>query len=80
MYVLMQNHRSEREPTASTNLKSGAHNFWKMEGAQKVAFSVRSLSSQIHFRNQLGPGGHFEGILSLPEMQIQMSHTGEIES
>ena len=80
MYVLMQNHRSEREPTGSTNLKSGALNFWKMEGAQKVAFSVRNLSSQMHFRSQLWPGGHFGGILSLPEMQIWMSHTGEIES
>ena len=79
-YVLMENHRSEREPTGSTNLTSGAVNFWKMEGAQKVAFSVRSLSSQIHFRNQLWPGGHFGGILSLPEMQIWMSHAGEIES
>ena len=53
IYVLMENHRSEREPTGSTNLTSGAVNFWKMEGAQKVALSVRSLSSQIHFRNQL---------------------------
>ena len=76
----MQNHRSEREPTGSTNLKSGALNFCKMEGAQKVAFSVRNLSSQMHFRSQLWPGGHFGGILSVPEMQIWMSHAGEIES
>ena len=80
MYILMQNHRSEREPTGSTNLKSGAHKFWKMEGVQKVAFSVRNLSAQMHFRSQLWPGSHFGGILSLPEMQIWMSHAGEIES
>ena len=80
MYVLMQNHRSEGEPTGSTNLKSRAHNFWKMEGAQKVAFSVRNLSSQMHFRSQLWPGGHFGGILSFPEMQIWMRHAGEIDS
>ena len=78
--VLMQNHRSEREPTGSTNLKSRAHNFCKMEGAQKVAFSVRNLSSQMHFRSQLWPGGHFGGIVSFPEMQIWMSPTGEIVS
>ena len=80
MYVLMQNHRSEGEPTGSTNLKSGALNFWKMKGAQKVAFSVRNIFSQMHFRSQLWPGGHFGGILSFPEMQMWMSPTGEIES
>ena len=53
VYVLIQNHRPEGEPTGSTNLKSGAHNFWKMEGAQKVVFSVRNLSSQMHFQSQL---------------------------
>ena len=61
VYVLIQNHRSEGEPTGSTNLKSSAHNFWKMEGAQKVTFSIHNLYSQMHFRSQLCPGGHLEG-------------------
>ena len=61
IYGLIENHRSEQEPTGSTSLKSRTHNFCKMEGAQKVAFSVRNLSSQIHFRSQLWPGGLFKG-------------------
>ena len=62
-YVLVGNHRSEREPTGSINLKSGAHNFWKMEGAQKVTFSIQNLYSQMHFRSQMCPErGSFGGI------------------
>ena len=53
----MENHRSEREPTGSTNLTSGAVNFWKMEGAN-------TLSEPTVTR------GSFGGILSFPEMQI----------
>ena len=66
--MLIENHRFERESIESETLQSGTFNFWKMEGVQKVAFSVRNLSSQMHFRSQLWPGDHFGGILSLPEM------------
>ena len=46
---------------APGNLKSGTFNFWKMEGAQKVTFSIQNLYSQMHFRSQMCPGGHLEG-------------------
>ena len=46
---------------APGNLKSGTPNFWKMEGAQKVTFSIQNLYSQMHFRSQMCPGGHLEG-------------------
>ena len=45
----------------SESLKSGTLNFWKMQGAQKVTLSILNLSSQMHFRSQLWPGGHFDG-------------------
>ena len=45
----------------SESLKSGTLNFWKMQGAQKVTFSILNLSSQMHFWSQLWPGGHFDG-------------------
>ena len=35
------------------SLKSGTLNFWKMEGAQKVTFSILNLSSQMYFRSQI---------------------------
>ena len=78
--MLIENHRFERESTESETLQSAPLNFWKMEGAQKATFSVLNLSSQMHFRSQLWPGGHFGGILSFPEMQIWMRHAGEIDS
>ena len=43
------------------SLKSGTPNFWKMEGAQKVTFSVHNLYSQMHFWGQMCPGGHLKG-------------------
>ena len=43
------------------SLKSGTPNFWKMEGVQKVTFSIQNLYSQMHFRSQMCPGGHLEG-------------------
>ena len=46
---------------APGSLKSGTPNFWKTEGAQKVTFSIQNLYSQMHFRSQMCPGGHFEG-------------------
>ena len=46
---------------APGSLKSGTPNFWKMEGAQKVTFSIQNLYSQMHFRSQMCPGGHLEG-------------------
>ena len=46
---------------ASGSLKSETPNFWKMEGAQKVTFSIQNLYSQMHFRSQMCPGGHLEG-------------------
>ena len=46
---------------APGSLKSGTLNFWKMEGAQKVTFSIQNLYSQMHFRSQMCPGGHLEG-------------------
>ena len=45
----------------SESLRSGTLNFWKMQGAQKVTFSILNLSSQMHFWSQLWPGGHFDG-------------------
>ena len=45
----MQKHRSEREPTGSTNLQSGALNFWKMEGAQKVEFKYVTFLRKYTF-------------------------------
>ena len=57
----MGTHRFERESTESASLKSGTLNFWKMEGAQKVTFSIQNLYSQMHFRSQMCPGGHLEG-------------------
>ena len=41
---------------APGSLKSGTLNFWKMEGAQKVTFSIQNLYSQMHFRSQMCPG------------------------
>ena len=46
---------------APGSLKSGTPNFWKMEGVQKVTFSIQNLYSQMHFRSQMCPGGHLEG-------------------
>ena len=46
---------------APGSLKSGTPTFWKMEGAQKVTFSIQNLYSQIHLRSQMCPGGHLEG-------------------
>ena len=46
---------------APGSLKSGTPNFWKMEGAQKVTFSIQNLYSQMHFRSHMCPGGHLEG-------------------
>ena len=46
---------------APGSLKSGTPNVWKMEGAQKVTFSIQNLYSQMHFRSQMCPGGHLEG-------------------
>ena len=46
---------------APGSLKSGTLNFWKMEGVQKVTFSILNLYSQMHFRSQVCPGGHLEG-------------------
>ena len=48
---------------APGSLKSGTPNFWKMEGAQKVTFSIQNLYSQMHFRSHMcpGEGGHLEG-------------------
>ena len=46
---LMGTHRFERESTESASLKSGTLNFWKMEGAQKVTFSILNFSSQMHW-------------------------------
>ena len=46
---------------APGSLKSGTPNFWKMEGVQKVTFSILNLYSQMHFRSQMCPGGHLEG-------------------
>ena len=48
-------------PELPRSLKSGTLNFWKMEGAQKVTFSIQNLYSQMHFRSQMCPGGHLEG-------------------
>ena len=45
----------------SESLRSGTLNFWKMQGAQKVTFSILDLSAQMHFWSQLWPGGHFDG-------------------
>ena len=45
----------------SESLRSGTLNFWKMQGAQKVTFSILNLSSQMHFWSQLWPGCHFDG-------------------
>ena len=47
---------------APGSLKSGTPNFWKMDGAQKVTFSIQNLYSQMHFRSQMCPGGHLEGL------------------
>ena len=41
------------------SLRSGTLNFWKMQGARRVAFSILNLSSQMHFWSQLLPGGHY---------------------
>ena len=68
----MENHRSERESTGSTNLTSGAVNFWKMEGAQKVTFSVHNLYSQMHFRSQMCPGDHLEGFESCLKRKFEL--------
>ena len=57
----MKTHRFERESTESESLTSGTFNFWKMEGAQKVIFSVHNLYVQMHFQIQMCPGGHLEG-------------------
>ena len=57
----METHRFERESMESESLRSGTLNFWKMQGAQKVTFSILNLSSQMHFWSQLWPGGHFDG-------------------
>ena len=46
---------------APGSLKSGTLNFWKVEGAQKVTFSIHNLYSQMYFRSQMCPGGHLEG-------------------
>ena len=46
---------------APGSLKSGTPNFWKMEDAQKLTFSIHNLYSQIHLRSQMCPGGHLEG-------------------
>ena len=46
---------------APGSLKSGTRNFWKMEGVQKVTFSIQNLYSQLHFRSHMCPGGHLEG-------------------
>ena len=62
---LMATHRFERESTESESLTSGTFNFWKMEGAQKATFSALNLSSQMHFRSQLCPGGHLEGFSTI---------------
>ena len=59
--LLIENHRFERESIESETLQSGTFNFWKMEGAQKATFSVLNLSSQMHFRSQLSPGGLVKG-------------------
>ena len=59
------------------SLKSGTPNFWKMEGAQKVTFSIQNLYSQMHFRSHMCPGGSFGGIWSLSETQIWITHPGE---
>jgi len=59
--MLIENHRFERESTESETLQSAPLNFWKMEGAQKVTFSIQNLYSQMHFRSQMCPGGHLEG-------------------
>ena len=59
--MLIENHRFERESIESETLQSATFNFWKMEGAQKVTFSIQNLYSQMHFRSQMCPGGHLEG-------------------
>ena len=41
---------------APGSLKSGTLNFWKMEGAQKVTFSMHDLYLQMHFRSQSAQG------------------------
>ena len=45
----------------SESLRSGILNFKKMQGIQKVTFSILHLSLQMHFWSQLWPGGHFDG-------------------
>ena len=45
----------------SENLKSGTLNFWQMQDAQTVSFSILNLSLQMHFWSQLWPRGHFDG-------------------
>ena len=56
----MENHRSEREPTGSTNLKSRAHNFCKMEGAQKVAFQYVTFLRKCTFGANCDQGAILE--------------------
>ena len=58
-------------------LKSGTPNFWKMEGAQKVTFSIQNLYSQMHFRSQMCPGGHLEGFEACLKRRSELRPPGE---
>ena len=54
--LLFENRRFEQESIESETLQSGTFNFWKREGAQKAAFSVLNLSSQMHFGGNCDQG------------------------
>ena len=53
-------------------LKSATLNFWIMEGAQKVTFSIHNLYSQMQFRSRMCPEGHWKGFEGCSKRRFEL--------